>query len=74
MVILHNEMSVKLIVGWLKVCDDGADPEKLVTRDELMDRKWALGTTGVGKHWEVQSDMEPSGKDMVMSVPARVTS
>jgi hypothetical protein len=39
-----------LIVGWLKVWEDGADPEKLVTSDELMDRNWALGTTGVGKH------------------------
>jgi hypothetical protein len=47
---LHNEMSVKLIVGWLKVWEDGADPEKLVTSDEVMDRNWVLGTTGVGKH------------------------
>lgn len=64
MVILHNEMSVKLIVGWLKVWEDGADPDKLVTSDEWMDKNWALGTTGVGKHWEVQSDMDPSGKGM----------
>jgi hypothetical protein len=50
MVMLHNEIAVKFIVGWLKVWDDGADPEKLVSSDELMDRNWALGTTGVGKH------------------------